>query len=260
MDDRYNLNLLFEKGRSLDSYYTAQEITDEVFNAERLLISTLAMDMPAKNMNYRKGLEGRWIETLPKLDRVKSLSLRQRVGQQFFEAVCEMKNLEHLHFWTSTVTNLASISKLSRLKKLYLDSFSRLTDISPINNLHQLGFLSISSSFKIENYEVIGLMHQIVALGLQGDQTAPKNLRINSLEPFKQLKVLRHLDLSATTVVDKSYDVLLEMESLERFDSTAKISKPIRDKIKTHPRLKAGFFIDWDWDNKRFYADKDWSV
>ncbi|HEY0041938.1 MAG TPA: hypothetical protein VGB71_14810, partial [Flavisolibacter sp.] len=68
--------MLYEKGRSLDSYYAAQEITDEVFNAERLLISTLAMDMPAKNMNYRNELESRWIEILPKLEKVKSLSLR----------------------------------------------------------------------------------------------------------------------------------------------------------------------------------------
>ena len=252
--------MLYEKGRSLDSYYAAQEITDEVFNAERLLISTLVMDMPAKNTKYRKELEGRWIELLPELDKVKALSLRHRVGQQFFEAVCEMKSLEHLHFWTSTVETIVSISPLKKLKKLYLDSFSRLTDISPLTDLNKLEVLSITNSFKIVNFEVIGLMHQLVALGLQGDKTAPKNLRINSLVPFKQLKVLRHLDLSAATVVDKSYDVLLDMENLERFDSTASISKPLREKIKMHPKLKAGFFVDWDWDNKRFHAGKDRSV
>ena len=129
-----------------------------------------------------------------------------------------------------------------------------------MENLHQLEVLSISNSFKIENYEVIGVMYQLVALGLQGDQTAPKNLRLKSLEPFAQLKALQHLDLSATTIIDKSYDVLLNLENLERFDSTANISKQIRDKIKTHPKLKAGFYVDWDWDNKRFHSGKDWSV
>ena len=260
MSDRYKLNLLYEKGRNLSSYYAAQEITEEVFNSESLLISTLAMDLPAKNMKYRKELENRWIEILPKLNKVKALSLRHRVSQQFFEAVCKMPSLEHLHFWTSSVEDIKSISSLSKLKKLYLETFSRLTDISPLENLHQLEVLSISNSFKIENYEVIGVMYQLVALGLQGDQTAPKNLRLKSLEPFAQLKALQHLDLSATTIIDKSYDVLLNLENLERFDSTANISKQIRDKIKTHPKLKAGFYVDWDWDNKRFHSGKDWSV
>jgi Leucine-rich repeat (LRR) protein len=260
MDDRYKLNLLYEKGRGLGSYYRAQEITEEVFKSEKLLISTLAMDLPSKSNKYRKELEIKWIDILRGLDKVTAISLRHRVNQQFFEAVCKMRNLKQLHFWTSTAQDISAISNLSKLKKLYLDSFSQLKDISPLQSAEQLEILSISNSFKIGNYEVIGKLTRLIALGLHGDQTAPKRLRLRSLKPFSNLKRLRHLDLTSTSVIDKSYEVLLELKSLERFDTTASISKPIRDKIKTHPGLKSGFFMDWDWDNNNFFTGKDWSV
>jgi len=260
MDDRYKLNLLYEKGRGFGNYYHAQEITDEVFKSNNLLISTLAMDLPSKSIKYRKELEAKWIDILPSLNNVTDISLRHRVNQQFFEAVCKMRNLKQLHFWTSTAQDISAISNLTKLKKLYLDSFSQLTDISPLQNAGQLEILSISNSFKIKNYEVIGKLTQLLALGLHGDKTAPKRLRLKSLRPFNKLGHLRHLDLTSTSIVDNSYDILLSLKNLKRFDSTANISKPIRDKILTHPKLIAGFFIDWDWENKKMHAGKDWSV
>jgi len=27
----------------------------------------------------------------------------------------------------------------------------------------------------------------------------------------------------------------------------------------SHPKLKASFFVDWDWEKKKMRADKDWS-
>ena len=258
MDDRYKLNLLYEKGRGFGSYYHAQEITEEVFKSGNLLISTLAMDLPSRSIKYRKELETKWIDILPGLDNVTAISLRHRVSQQFFEAVCKMRNLKQLHFWTSTAADISAISNLSKLKQLYLDSFSRLTDISPLQNARQLEILSVSNSFKIENYEVIGKLTQLIALGLHGDEAAPKRLRLRSLKPFDKLSHLRHLDLSSTSIIDNSYDVLLALKNLKRFDTTANISKPIRDKIFTHPKLIAGFFIDWE--NKRMHTGKDWSV
>jgi hypothetical protein len=37
------------------------------------------------------------------------------------------------------------------------------------------------------------------------------------------------------------------------------ISKAIREKIKAeHNTLKAGFFVDWDYDNKKLYDGKAW--
>ncbi len=49
------------------------------------------------------------------------------------------------------------------------------------------------------------------------------------------------------------------MTSLERFDITVNISKATRDLIKAkHKNLKAGFFMDWDFENKKIYDGKQW--
>ena len=49
------------------------------------------------------------------------------------------------------------------------------------------------------------------------------------------------------------------MVSLERFDITVNIPKIIREEIKAgHKTLKAGFFVDYDFDSKKFYDGKVW--
>lgn len=260
MRDRHKLNLFYSGKENAPDYLNVQEIIDDIFSATELCIVTLAMDFPdGTSMKHRKELENKWIDLLPQLDLVKKLSVRHRVNQEFFEAICKMKNLEHLHFWTSTVEDISSISKLKKLQRLDLDRFSRLTDISPILTLKNLQLLSIESSFKVENYHLIGQMTQLKGLLLGGDTFAPKNLRLKSLKPFSNLKHLKHLDLSTLSVVDNSYETILELENLERFDITAIIPKQIRELIKAnHKKLTAGMFMDWDYDNKKIYDGKEW--
>jgi len=259
MKDSDKGNILFPSGRGLVDYTKAQEITKEAYKAEKLFISILASDFsPEVSLDYRKDLEAKWLETIPTLDHVKSISLRHKVDQNFFEAVCGMKNLECLTFWTSTVQNISSIIKLKKLKRLDIDSFSRLLDISPLQKLLNLEILTISNSFKIINYETIGKLTNLKGLAIQGDQIAPRNLRLKSLKPFSKLKVLKHLDLTSTRVIDDSYDTLLDMESLQRLDLSTIIQKPMREKIKTHPNLTSGSFMDYDWDRKKLYDGKEW--
>lgn len=73
------------------------------------------------------------------------------------------------------------------------------------------------------------------------------------------LKNLKHLDLSSASVIDNSYECVLEMKNLERFDILVTIPKETRDKIKSkHKNLKTGFFMDYDFENKKFYEGKLW--
>lgn len=94
MKDRYRNNILFPKGCGLDEYLKVQEISKEVFKADKLYIPILAVYfLPEVSAKHRKELTVKWLETIPTLDNVKHLSLRHKVDQVFFEAVCNMKNL-----------------------------------------------------------------------------------------------------------------------------------------------------------------------
>lgn len=260
MKDRHKLNLFYSGEENATPYLRVQEIADDIDSATELCIVSYATDFPAHTSSkHRKELEDKWMNLLPRLDKIRALSVRQRVNQDFFEAICKMKNLEELHFWASTVDDISSISKLQKLQRLDLDRFNRLKDISPILTLKNLQLLSIENSFKVENYDLIGQMTQLEGLRLGGDTFAPKNLRLKSLKPFSNLKHLKHLDISTLSVVDNSYETILELENLERFDITVIIPKPTRELIKAnHKKLTSGFFMDWDYENKKIYDGKEW--
>ncbi len=259
MTDRYKLHQFYQGKGTEPNYLNVQDITNEVYKTKELQIVTLAMDLPGKTLKQRQEIEDKWIQLLPTLDNVKVLSVRHRVKQDFFDAICKMKNLERLVFWTSTVEDISNIKNLTKLTNLKLWSFSRLKDISPLLSLKKLTILSIDNCFKVENYDILGNMTQLIGLELCGDTFAPKNLRLNSLKPLETLKKLKHLDLSSASVIDNSYESILKMTSLERFDINVIVPKVTRELIKTkHKNLQAGSFVDWDYDNKRFYEGKVW--
>ena len=70
---------------------------------------------------------------------------------------------------------------------------------------------------------------------------------------------LEHLDLNYSIVVDKSFESILRMTNLKRFDYLATIKKETRNKIKNnHKTLIAGFFMDYDYEKNDFYENKIW--
>lgn len=260
MKDRFNLNLFHLDQKSEEKYLVAQEITDEVLNATSLYIELLPVDFPKDTSSkHRKELESNWIQLLPTLNKITKLVLRHNGNQELFEAACKLKNLDHLRLWSSKVEDISSIKNLQNLKSLALDSCNKLTDLTPLLQLKKLELLSIENCFAISNYEIIAKLPHLRGLKINGDAFAPKNLRIKTLSPFTKLTKLKHLDLTSTSIIDDSYESILDLKSLERFDTTITIPKTIREKIKSqHKNLKAGFFMDYDFENKRFYDGKEW--
>ncbi len=260
MIDRYKLNQFYQGKNSEIQYSTLQEVDSKIYEVENLKIALFPIDFPiATSDKEKKEIQSQWIQTLPVLKNVKSLSVRHRIKQDFFEAICKMENLEQLDFWSSTVEDLSSIGKLAKLKKLSLSSFTRLKDISPLCSLKNLSVLSIQNCFAVENYDVLGKMTQLVGLQLCGDSFAPKNLRLKSLIPLETLTNLKHLDLSTSSVIDKNYESIIALKSLERLDITVRVPMESIEKIKKiHKNLKAGLFMDWDFENQKLYDGKQW--
>jgi hypothetical protein len=262
MNDRYKLSQFYQGKGSEIQFSNFQDPNDDVYDTENLQIVSLAMDYAnGISDKIRKENERKWIDNLPGLAKVKAISVRHRVKQDFFEAICQMPNIEQLIFWTSTVEDIASIKKLVKLKNLTIASFTRLVDISPLLSLKNLTVLSIDNCFKVKNYEIIGEITGLIGLELCGNTLAPKALKLNSLNPFTTLKNLKHLDLSSASIIDKSYECVLEMESLERLDLLSKMPHETREKIKSnHKNLKAGFFVDYDFEKRKFYQGKNWET
>lgn len=262
MNDRYKLSQFHKDNGAELPYISFQDLKDGSYEVENLESISMALDCPTgSSKKTRKEIEDTWISTFPKLEKLKALAVKHRLNQNFFEAVCQLPNLERLYFFGSNVEDISSIAKLTKLQRLNLHSFTRLTDISSLSSLGNLKVLSIENCFKVENYEIIGKLTGLIGLELCGDTFAPKRLILNSLKPYTTLKYLKHLYLSSASVIDGSYESILEMNDLERFDLVVKIPREIREKIKSnHKNLKAGFFVDYDFENNKFYEDKNWEV
>lgn len=261
--DRFDQNKLkfisYYEGKEVE-VFGCQEIPENIQDYESIQIISLAMDFPSGySLQKRKNLENRWINLLPSLDNIKTISIRHRVDSRYFEAICQMKNLKNLFFCTSIVDDIQSLRKLSKLETLVLDSFSRLKDISVLKSLKKIKRLSVLNSFNIKNYEIIGELEQLEALCLGGDTNAPRNLILDSLNPFIGLKNLKHLDLSDASIRDKSYEAILSLENLIRLDAKWRMPEKRRYSIKeNHPNLSAGFFVDFDFVKNQFYEGKKW--
>ena len=179
-------------------------------------------------------------------------------NQEILNSVCKIPNLSELIIQNSNFEDISPLKKLGKLTRLEINYNSKLTNIDSISNL-KLKQLKLEQCFNITNYETIGKIKTLKGLSLNGNWTAPKNLKINSLIPFEELNNLEHLDLDYSVVVDKSFESILKMTKLKRFDYLSTIKKETRLKIKNnHQSLVAGFFMDYDYDNNEFYEGKQW--
>lgn len=246
----------------LDEEQTFKEYEDRILETNNIFISTLAMDFPPNtSLKKRKGIDEQWKEKLPELNHIKRLDLRHKVDQNYFNVICKMKNLEVLNIWSSTVTDIRSIKKLTKLKALYISNFSRLEDVSPLLELKSLESLSILASFKVANYELIGKMKWLKLLELGGDTFAPKNLILNSLEPFTNLNELIELDMSCASIKDKNYKPILELKKLKRLDAHWRMKNQERELLQSeHPSLQSGFFVAYDFVKNEFKNGIEWWI
>lgn len=258
--DRFRLNLFYSGEASRIPYAVFQERTPAADKEKHIHLSLLAMDFPPRTpMKLRKEIEQEWVETLPSLRNLSSLSVRHRVNREFFDSICRIPNLKRLKFISSNVEDISSIAALQKLERLDLCGFSKLTDISPIASLNKIRLLRVENCFAVQNYETIGVMSKLIGLSLAGNVPAPKNLRLNSLVPFESLTNLRHLQFDCVSVIDKSFLSILKMNKLQRLDLSIAMPREIREKIKASLKtLKAGFFVDYDFDSGEFYPGKKW--
>ncbi|MDP2175092.1 MAG: hypothetical protein Q8K70_04190 [Bacteroidota bacterium] len=248
--------------KDLDDEKFFQEYEDNVLSTNNVFISTLAMDFPSNVSNKkRKEIEEQWKKKLPTLNHIKRLDLRHRVDQEYFEAICKMENLESLKIWISTVSDISSISKLKKLKSLSISNFSRLEDISPLIELKSLEHLSILASFKISNYQIISKITWLKKLELGGDSSAPRNLMLDSLDPFCELCELVELNMSSASIRNKDYRPILKLKKLKRLDALWSMKNEEREYIQNeHPSLKSGFFVAYDFDKNKFKEGIEWWI
>lgn len=217
--------------------------SDKRINSKNIRIDCLSPALIKKGSQKEKALIKEWNEIFPLLDNMKRLKINV-YNQEIFDGICKIPNLEELTITSSNFTNLNSIHLLKNLNRFELLGNNKISDIEPLSELN-LKYLKIEECFNISNYEIIGNLKTLIGLSINGNWTAPKNLKLNSIKTYENLDELIHLDISFCSLLDKSFDSVLKMEKLKRFDYHGKVDKKIVLKVQNnHKNLCSGSFID----------------
>ncbi len=164
----------------------------------------------------RKKLRKAWLTILPGLDQLKYIWTGEKVNQEFFEVLCQVKNLEGLWMKWTSITDLASIAKLTQLKHLFIGSSSKITDPMPLASLKNLVTLHTESLKKITDFSFLKQMKGLEGLIIEGDMWTPQTM--DSLEPVGHLKNLRYFKLVGVKVLDKDISPVTKLKKLENLD------------------------------------------
>jgi hypothetical protein len=155
-----------------------------------------------------------------------------------FEAACNMENLEGLHIKWSGIKQLDSLTKLKNLRHLHIGSSGQVENIRVFRNINWLTTLNLEQLNKVTDFEDIASMTNLSGLGVDGSiWTAQK---IDTFQPFGQLKGLKYLTLTNTRAKDKSFNPILNLKELIRFNSSWNYPDTEFEKLKLLPLLKYG--------------------
>lgn len=206
----------------------------------RLLITQLDYNSTKRELTATqlKKLIESWCVKLPELKEVKYLWLPSKVSQKIFDSICEMENLEGLWIKWSGIKSINNIKKLKKLKHLHLGSSSQVEDINVLGEMENLITLETEQLNNIVDFSVIGKLTQLEGLGINGSiWTAQK---IENIEFISSLQQLKYFTLTNTQMKQKSFDSLLKLENLERFNSSWNYPEKEFEKLKSIKTLKFG--------------------
>lgn len=186
----------------------------------------------------QKRIFKKWSAEFPNLKGVKYLWFCSKVNQQMFDSVCEVENLEGLYIKWSGIKNIEKIVKLKNLKHLHIGSSSQLESIEILSQMKNLISLNLEQLNKISDFSPLSTLTNLQGLGIDGNMWATQKL--DNIKPLSLLTSLKYLTLTNTSMTDKSFDPLLSLFNLERFNSSWNYSEIEFAKLKKLPNLKFG--------------------
>jgi hypothetical protein len=188
----------------------------EIYDTEKLVVEVSTFNQEVQNLSASKKRELRrvWAETLPKLDNVKYLMTTHQIDQDFFEAICEMKNLEGLYIKWGKVNSIDNISKLINLKHLHFGSNPRIKTINGISKLEKLITLELVNFKSCEDLTKVSHLKNLESLKIMTSIDGP-TIKFKNLEFLKELINLKVLELGVT-LEEKKIEHIFNLKNLER--------------------------------------------
>ena len=223
---------------------------EEYKPSETLVLNITQLNIGSHRQN--KNID-RWCNELPNLEEVKNLWFVSRVNQKMFDAACQVPNLEGLFVKWSGIKNIKSLSTTKRLRHLHLGSSSQVESIEVLSELDSLVTLDLQQLNRISDFSILAKLTSLEGLGIDGSIWTTQ--KIDTLKPLGKLRNLKYLTLINTRLKDKSFDPILNLTDLVRFESSWNYPETEFEKLKALPKLKYGN-IETSWKELKAKLDE----
>ena len=220
---------------------TVTELTEYDGSSDLRLYITQLTD---RSSYQQSKLVKEWCKTLPTFKSIEHLWLPSSVNQKMFDAICELPNLKTLWIKWSGIKRIEKIERLSKIQHLHIGSSSQIESIQPLAKLNTLITLETEQLNKISNFEFLGVLTQLEGLGIDGSIWGTQ--KIDSLEFLTNITDLKYFTMSNSRLKTKSFEPLLSLKNLVRFNSSWNYPEKEFEKLKDHPTLKFGN-IETSW-------------
>lgn len=131
-----------------------------------------------------------------------AIHFNSRVNQALFDAACWQENLVELRCKWGSYPDLTALTKLKKLKFLYLGSNPSVTDLEPITQLEDLAVLYLENFKRIEDYSPLTKLKNLEQLVISGPTL--NDIHIQDLDFLGDMPNLRSFRLM-NAVVRKKY-------------------------------------------------------
>lgn len=161
------------------------------------------------------GRETKNIERLQFFSNLNKLWI-QSVNQNQFDTILSLVNPKMLYIYDMRVEDLSLLSSLTNVEVLALEWNTKATKLWDLSTNTSLRALSVKDLSKLNDISTLQNNKILELLDLSGGDW--DSLRLNSLEPLRNLPHLKYLGLSNIKVQDESLEPVSKLISLQELE------------------------------------------
>jgi len=178
----------------LNEYHGEEQICVGCTQLNGEEIKLIFHDMKWYSERDKKRILKEWINFLTTNTKaLRALHFNSHVPQALFNAACCQENLEELRFKWGKYSDLSALTKLDKLKYLYIGPGASVHDITILGKLTSLVVLHVVALKKIEDYSPLNTLSNLEQLVISGRLFGTTPTPIKDLEFLRAMQNLRSI-------------------------------------------------------------------
>ena len=149
-----------------------------------------------------------------------------------------MENLDALYIKWGSFKSIECLESCRGLKHLSIGNGTKIESIRPLSRISSLETLELENLKRIEDFGELKSLRSLEGLSIDGSMWTPQ--KIADLSFLENLSELRFFTMRNTKLGVRSFDPLVKLGKLVRFNSSWNYSEDEFAKLKKLPNLKLG--------------------